>query len=132
MVRCRDATASSFVAIVRGEVFAHFYAVAVKLTVVCEIDCSVCHDEFFANNPLVVKENDEHTLYSSPVLLLFRSRWVWAFRVRLMLSSPKACLIIARVSVALFSRFLQDLMLFLCRIHCESHQARYMTPYKRT
>jgi hypothetical protein len=29
-VRCRDATASSFVAKVRGEVFAHFHAVAVK------------------------------------------------------------------------------------------------------
>jgi hypothetical protein len=30
MVNCRDATASSFVAKVRGEVFAHFHAVAVK------------------------------------------------------------------------------------------------------
>jgi hypothetical protein len=30
-VRCRDATASSFVAKVRGEVFAHFHAFAVKL-----------------------------------------------------------------------------------------------------
>jgi hypothetical protein len=30
MVRCRDATASSFVVNVRGEVFAHFHAVAVK------------------------------------------------------------------------------------------------------
>jgi hypothetical protein len=29
-VRCRDATASSFVAKVRGEAFAHFHAVAVK------------------------------------------------------------------------------------------------------
>jgi hypothetical protein len=29
-VRCRDATASSFVAKVRGEVFAHFHALAVK------------------------------------------------------------------------------------------------------
>jgi hypothetical protein len=30
MVRCHDATASCFVAKVLGEVFAHFYAVAVK------------------------------------------------------------------------------------------------------
>jgi hypothetical protein len=30
MVRCREATASSFVAEVRGEVFAHFYAVTLK------------------------------------------------------------------------------------------------------
>jgi hypothetical protein len=30
MVRCRDATASSSVAKVQGEVFAHFHAVAIK------------------------------------------------------------------------------------------------------
>jgi hypothetical protein len=30
------------------------------------------------------------------------SQWVWTFRVRLMLSSPNACLTIGRVSVALF------------------------------
>jgi hypothetical protein len=30
MVRCRDATASSFIAKVRGEVFEYFHAVAVK------------------------------------------------------------------------------------------------------
>jgi hypothetical protein len=30
MACCRDATASSFVAKVRGEVFAHFHVVAVK------------------------------------------------------------------------------------------------------
>jgi hypothetical protein len=30
MVRCRNATASSFVAKFRGDVFAHFHAVAVK------------------------------------------------------------------------------------------------------
>jgi hypothetical protein len=30
MVLCHDATASSFVAKVRGKVFAHFFAVAVK------------------------------------------------------------------------------------------------------
>jgi hypothetical protein len=29
-VRCRDATASSFVAKVWGEVFSHFYAVSIK------------------------------------------------------------------------------------------------------
>jgi hypothetical protein len=35
----------------------------------------------------------------------------------LMLSSPNACLIIARVSVALFPRLAQKLKLFLCQIH---------------
>jgi hypothetical protein len=37
-VRCRDATASYFVAKFRGEVFAHFYAVALNVTAVCGID----------------------------------------------------------------------------------------------
>jgi hypothetical protein len=36
-----------------------------------------------------------------------------------MLYSPNACLIIDTVSVAHFPRFAQNLMLFLCRIHCE-------------
>jgi hypothetical protein len=39
----RDGTDSSFVAKVRGEVFAHFHVVAVKVTVVCEIDCLIRH-----------------------------------------------------------------------------------------
>jgi hypothetical protein len=34
-----------------------------------------------------------------------------------MLSSPKACVVIARVSVAIFPRFEQNLMLFPFRIH---------------
>jgi hypothetical protein len=50
-VRCYYATASSFVAKVRGEVFVHFHAVAVKVTVMCRIDCLACQDEFFVNNP---------------------------------------------------------------------------------
>jgi hypothetical protein len=33
-----------------------------KITVVCRIDSLVCQDEFFVNNPLDVKENDEHAL----------------------------------------------------------------------
>jgi hypothetical protein len=61
-VRCRDATASSFVAKVRGKVFSHFQAVAVKVAVVCGIDRLACQDEFFANSPPDVKENDEHAL----------------------------------------------------------------------
>jgi hypothetical protein len=56
MLRCRDATASSFVAKVRGEVFAHFHAVAVNVTVVCVIDSLAFQDEFFVKNSLDVKE----------------------------------------------------------------------------
>jgi hypothetical protein len=43
-------------------------------------------------------------------LAFFRSRWVRTFYVRLMLSSPNACLIIARVSVPLFPKFAQNLI----------------------
>jgi hypothetical protein len=67
-----------------------------------------------------VKENDEHALgfalYHSCLLWFW---WVWTFCVQLMLSFPKTCLIIARVSVTLFPRFAQNLMLFLCWVHCE-------------
>jgi hypothetical protein len=58
-VRCRDATASSFVAEVLAEVFAHLHAVAVEVPVMCGMDCLVCQYEFFMNDPLDVKENDE-------------------------------------------------------------------------
>jgi hypothetical protein len=51
-----------FVTKVRGEVFAHFHALAVNVTGVCGIGCSACQDEFFVNTPLDVTENDEHAL----------------------------------------------------------------------
>jgi hypothetical protein len=63
MVLYRDATASSFVAKVRGEAFGNLHAVAVKVTVVCESECLVCHDDFFINKPLNAKENEEHAFY---------------------------------------------------------------------
>jgi hypothetical protein len=40
-------------------------------------------------------------------------------RIRLMLSPPDACLITARVSIALFPSFTQNSIPFLCRIHRE-------------
>jgi hypothetical protein len=61
-VRCCDSTASSFFAKIQVEIVAHFQAVAVKVTVVCRIDCLACQDELFVNNPLDVKENDEQAL----------------------------------------------------------------------
>jgi hypothetical protein len=115
-----NATASSFGVKVRDEVFTHFQAVAVKRTEVCEIGCLACQDGFFVNNPLDVKENMSMLLTFLFTSLTFsRSRCVLIFRVRLMLSSPNACLIVARISIALFLRFAQNLMLFLCRIHRE-------------
>jgi hypothetical protein len=47
--------------------------------------------------------------------LLFRSWWVWTFCVWLTLSCPNACLITDKVSITLFPRFAQNLMLFLYR-----------------
>jgi hypothetical protein len=52
--------------------------------------------------------------------------------VWLMLSSPDACLIIIRVSIACYLRLGQNLMHTHYRIHCKMHQARYMTAYKGT
>jgi hypothetical protein len=55
------------------------------------------------NNPVDVKENNEHALgFAVHLSRLFQSPRVWTFRERLMLSSPNAYLIIARVSVGFF------------------------------
>jgi hypothetical protein len=51
VVRCCGAVASSTVA-----------KVWVKVTAACGIDCSACQGKFFVNNPLDVRENDEHAL----------------------------------------------------------------------
>jgi hypothetical protein len=75
-VRGSEARASSFLAKVRGEVFAHFQAVAVKrLQVVCGTDCLACQAELFVNNPLNAKENNEHALdFALQLSRHFRSR----------------------------------------------------------
>jgi hypothetical protein len=41
---------------VRGKVFAHFHAVAIKRQVVCRTDCLACQDEFFVDNSLMLKK----------------------------------------------------------------------------
>jgi hypothetical protein len=98
-VRFCAASASCFVAKVRGGVFSHFHAVAVKRHSSMRIDCLACQDELFVNNHLDVKENDEHALdFTLHMSCLFRSPWVCTFRVRLMLSSLNAYIIIARLS----------------------------------
>jgi hypothetical protein len=64
------------------------------------------------NNALDVKENDEHALdFALHLSCLFQSWRFSTFCVQLMLPSPTACLIIARVSMTLFLRFAQNLML---------------------
>jgi hypothetical protein len=133
-VHCSDATARSFVTNVRGEVFSHFHVVAVKR------HSSMRNWLFGLPGRILseqsVKENDEHALdFALHLPRHFRSRWVCTFRVRLLLSSPNACLIIARVSVALFPRFAQNLTYTrrsCVRSIAKSHQARYTTPNKTT
>jgi hypothetical protein len=75
------------------------------------------------NNPLDVKENYEHALeFSFNLPRLFRSRWIWTFRVRLIISCPNLCPIIAGVSVATFSEICTTFDAYspsLCRIHRE-------------
>jgi hypothetical protein len=105
-----------------------------NVTAVCGIDCLVCQDEFFVNNPFHVKENDKHA-FDSPLHLFPQSRRIWIFRVRLILSSLNARLIIARVYVTLFPRFEQNLIHTRCCFvvsTVNSHQARYTTPNTRT
>jgi hypothetical protein len=98
-VRCRAATASSSVAKVRGEVFAHFQAVAVKR------HSSICpaRANFFCENPLNLKENNEHVLdfvLHLPRLLSVCPEPSMPFKHP---CTAHACLIIARVSAALFT-----------------------------
>jgi hypothetical protein len=60
-------------------------------------------DEFFENNSLDVKENDEHALD-------FAFHLSRHFPVRLMIASLNACLITASVTIAPFPRFAQNLL----------------------
>jgi hypothetical protein len=113
-VRCRYTTASSFVVKVRVEVFARSHAVAVRHHSSMRNWVLACQDEFFVNNRLDVKENDERIAYFAPHLSrLFRSDLNRAC-VRLVLPSPNSCLIIARISVTLFPRFPQNLTYNRC------------------
>jgi hypothetical protein len=104
-VRCRDATASSFVAKLRGGVFTHFHAVAIS-----GIDCLTCQDEFFLSMLLTL-------LFTC---LAFLGLTEFGLSVYGSCFLPQTFfLIIARVSSTLFLRFAQNLLPFLCRIHCE-------------
>jgi hypothetical protein len=74
------------------------------------------------NTPLDVKENDGHGLdFALDLSCLFRASLNRACHsnthVWLVLSFPNACLIIVRVSFALFPRLAQNFMLLLCPIH---------------
>jgi hypothetical protein len=74
-VRCRDVTASSFVAKVLGEVFAHFHSVAVKRHSSMRNWLFGLWGRILCEQFLDVKENDEHTL----AFALFLSLWFLDF-----------------------------------------------------
>jgi hypothetical protein len=103
-MHCCDATASSYVAKVRGEVFARFHAPTKKVTVVCKIDCLACQDKFFVSNLLDVKENDERgldfALHQSSLFFFFGLSEFGLFHWELILSSLSSCQLISRVSVS--------------------------------
>jgi hypothetical protein len=132
---CHDATASSLVAKVRGEVFTHFYTVSVqRLTVVCGIDCLACQVKLFVNNPLDVKENYEHAdnfaLHLS--LFLFLASVSLGFPCRDHAFFPD-CLSnhCQGLHHTFFKICKKNLMLLLSQTHCKIASARYMTPNKR-
>jgi hypothetical protein len=113
MMRCYDATTSSSVTKVWDKVFAHFHANHHKSHTVCGIECLAYQDEFLANNPLDVKENDEHTLdFALHLPRLFQAALNQACHsntnVRFTLSSQNAYIIIARVFIVLSPRSAQN------------------------
>jgi hypothetical protein len=113
---CLDATASSFVARVRGEVFAHFHAVAVKRHSSMRNWLFRLLGRILYEVPLM---SNEHALDIVFFGLPWTENATQTTIERLMLSSPSACLTISKFSVALFLKCEQNLMLFLCRIHRE-------------
>jgi hypothetical protein len=133
-VLCLNAIVSSYVAKVRDEVFTHFHAVAIKRHSSMR-NCLLCQDKFVVRNPLHVKENDYALDFALHLYRLFRSALNRSChsnsRVRLMLSSPNSCLIIARVSIALFPRF-DACSLLLCRIHRKISSGQDTIPDRET
>jgi hypothetical protein len=66
------------------------------------------------------KENDEHALeFAIHMSHLFSVSVSTDFRFMGHAFFPNALIIIVRVSVAIFPRFAQNFILFLCRIHRE-------------
>jgi hypothetical protein len=121
MMHCHDTTATSFVAKVLGKVFSHFHTVVVErysgmqnwlFSLLGWILC----EQF----PWIQWERWACSWLCSSPVSPFRSRWVWTFLVQLILPSPNACLIIARVSITPVFRFAQNLMLFFWQIHGET------------
>jgi hypothetical protein len=105
---CRDATTSSFDTKFWGEIFVLFQAVSVKShssmrSWLLDLPGQILYEQsLWCRRKLWASS----WLCSSPVLH-FSVPLSSDFRVRLMLSSANTCLIIARVSMALFPRFVK-------------------------
>jgi hypothetical protein len=105
-----------------GRIFTHSLQ---KVTVVRRFDCLVCQDEFFVNNSLDIKKNNEDAVDLAVHLSRHSNN-----RVRLKLSSRNACLSIKSLP-GLSPHIFRCLRKIWCRSFvgfiAKSHQARYMT-----
>jgi hypothetical protein len=124
-VHCRDATASSFIAEVRGEVFARFHAVALKRH-------SSMRNWLFGLLGRILCQQSPWCKKKMMIMLLTLSRWVCTFHVLLMLSP--------RTFVKSFPGSPSHCLGGLHKIWCcsyvgaiaKSHQVRYTAQLKRT
>jgi hypothetical protein len=123
MVRCRDATVSYLSPKFGAKSSHNFTKSPWNATTVCGIDSLAYQNKFFLNNPLDIKENYEHALdfalRLSPFSICREPSMPFKHPCTAHAVSPNACLIIVRVSVALFPRLARNLMHTRCRIHRE-------------
>jgi hypothetical protein len=120
----------ALVAKARDKVFAHVRAAAVKLHTNLRNSLFSCQNEFLWTIPLMSRKMMSMLLtLLSTCLAILRTRRVYTIRVRLVDSSPNACLIIVRVSEALLPKFAQNLALFLCRIRRSKRKDVTMSTY---
>jgi hypothetical protein len=124
---CSIATASSSVAKVQVEVFAHFHEGAAERRSTIR-NCVVYDDEFFVNNPVDVKENDELVVgYSLRLSRPFRSRRICPFPFQK--PCTVECLSALRGSP---SQFFRDSHKMWCTLafgsRAKSHHARSTIP----
>jgi hypothetical protein len=124
IVCCCDSIASSFVVKIWGEVFTHFCALTVKhhssmQTLLSGLPERILCEQFDVN------ENDEHALdFAHHLFSPFFASVSLDFLCMAYASFPEHLSNHARVSAALFPRFAQNLILFLCQIHRQIHYSK--------
>jgi uncharacterized PurR-regulated membrane protein YhhQ (DUF165 family) len=118
-VRCRDATVISFVAKVLGEVFAHVYACTVRRHSSMQNWFLSAKTNYLWIAPLMSNKIMSMLLTLLFTRLAFLGLGEFGLSVYGSLSTPNACLIISRISVALVTRCAQNVMHTHCRSHLE-------------